>query len=443
MRIENDLRYRGPFSYRSLRLFALLAMTASQICTILLELDRAFAIVGITGQLGTEWDYAVIRALRAMGGITFPLLLVASMSIVIRDQKKVFRVMLSNLFLAGVTYFFIVNIAEVLVKEFIRDLPKILADLDIQKFGKQFLTALVEGARKNTQTLESLTRQIGLEPEFLESFLSEHFEIPITFEDIGTILESISAADIADELMRLAESLIQSFGLDRAEVFEGIADTITTGIVRSHLNVNVFVDLFWCTVFYFFTCYSPRRLRGGKRMLFRSCAVFPASYLMLGIVMNGMNRGSMITLPLWVVGLLTSRKLPGILLFFAMILYIKYYEAEFMERDGNREAFAEYLGSNRNSFRFSLFLCVVLGLLSAGDYFLGKIPELGSWGVGSSATMYLAVPFVLLFSYNRRTRFKILDVFVPIYYTFHYLIMITFCYSLLTMIPDWITQHIP
>ncbi|MDO5435598.1 MAG: hypothetical protein Q4G19_04435 [Clostridia bacterium] len=424
-----DLRYRGPLSSRGIRFIALLAMTVSQIASLIL------AIRGIASHAGPEIAESILSSeltgfytfLQSLGGITFPLLLIASMSIVIRKREKIFRVMLGHFLLAVLTYLFIVLIAEKMALYLIEEIPNILPAIqNLDETVEVILSALID--QYTGGDLPGVLERIGLSPEILAAVLGSAGGETAGTEVLASLLSvPESAADLAKLLVSGLPKILDTFGLTTEQGMEMLADMIIQEFVRSHLNVNVFLDLFLCTVFWFFITYQPKKLLGGKLLLFRCCAVFPMLYLILGVVLMGMNRVNWVqmSLPLWLVGLLPSRKLPGILLFLAMALYVKYHEAEELQKGGNTDTFSSFLNTNRNSLRFALFLCVVLALLSAADWCAGRIGsgQLAPWGIGVSTTMYLSIPFILLFSYSRKPRFMVLNAFVPVYYFLHYLIL--------------------
>lgn len=436
MTTSKDLRYRGPLSYRGLRVIALLAMTVATFSGIILSFAKIMSVL--------MPDNAVFRSspgllayLPALGEITFPLLIIASMSLVIRDSHKIYRVMISYFLLAVLTYFFVIGLAEKLIASIIEITPDMLKSLpDIEELEKQLLTILLDKLPEGsglTGLLSGIGLDAGTAPLLLTSFMEEETGMA----EIAGTLSEISTSDLAEIILQLLPEIISDLGIDMREIMPMISEYVVTNLVRSHLNINVFQDLFLATVFYYFTAYTPRKISGGKLVLFRTCAIFPALLLMGGTVLSGMNRANMIHLPLGIVCILTSRKPAGILLIFSMVLFIKYHEAEYAERHrGIRDGFSEYLKTNRNSLHFSLFISIVLALLSLLDWRLGFIPGMNSWGIGSSSTMFAAIPFILLFSYNRQTRFRFLDAFVPIYYILHYILLFIFLMALLAAAPQ-------
>ena len=436
MTASKDLRYRGPLSYRGLRVIALLAMTVATFSGIIFSFAKVMSVLMPDNAL-FQSSPGVIAYLPALGEITFPLLIIASMSLIIRDSHRIYRVMISYFVLAALTYFFIIGLAEKLITTMIEITPAMLNSLpDIEELEKQLLTILLDKLPEGSG-LTGLLSGIGLDAETAPLILSSVMGDGIDAAELAGTIGELSTSDLAEIILQFLPEIISDLGINMQEIMPMISEYVVTNLVRSHLNINVFQDLFLATVFYYFTAYTPRNVSGGKLVLFRTCAILPALLLMGGTGLSGMNRSGMIQLPLNIVCLLTSRKPAGILLIFSMVLFIKYHEAEYAEKTGGiRDGFSEYLKTNRNSLHFSLFISVVLALLSLLDWRLGFIPGLYNWGIGSSPTMFTAIPFVLLFSYNRKTRFRFLDAFVPIYYILHYFLLFFFLMALLAAAPQ-------
>ena len=440
-----DIRYRGPLSYQWLRFFALLAMTVSQVSLVLLTVYKLACYAG-KEYADSFFTPALLTALnlgQASGSITFPLLLTASMAIVLRDRKKIFKVMLSNFLMAGLTSLFIMLFLEKIVTVILQTIPSVLTQMpDVEALVKTVGGMLVDPYLKTDFT--TVLSSLGLDGDMVAALLSSMTGLEMDLAGFQEILSGISGEDLVETLLQLLPGLIEESGLNLNELLATLAETLTTSVVRSHLNVNVFLDLFLCTSFYFFMDYTPKKLRGGKLLLFRCCGVFPITYLILGMVISGLNRSNWanIQIPLEVVALLPSRKLPGILLFLFMVLYVKFHRAELTERGFTPEEMRQYQLSNRDSWHFGLFISLMLILLSLADYGLSFVPGLSGWSIGSSTTLYVAVPFILLFSYNRKVKCKFLDALVPVYYVLNYVFLFFFVIFLIHAIPQ-VLQGVP
>lgn len=439
-----DIRYRGPFAYRGLRVFALLAMTASQMAAIFLALYSAINVLdaGSAAILFTPAKLNLLNFLKGLGAITFPLLLIASMSAVIRNKENIFRVMIQNFLLAGLTYLFIVVFVEDLITVLISIAPQFLSRIpDFDKMEVELLTRILQQVLSNPQSMSTIASAAGVAPEAV-GVVSAISGTQLGSTGLNSLVGTLDIRGLVDYFVHNMSNILSLFGIDSKQLMEFVAKAATQTIVRSHLNINVFLDLFLCTVFYFFIDYKPKKLNGGKLLLFRCCSIFPILYLIIGIVLTGMNRAAMIRLPLWIVALLPSRKIPGILLFLFMVLYVQYHEKELISKGGTAEDLSAYLETNRNSLRFSTFISLILALMSLADFLLNKIPGLSAWSVGTSQTMFFAIPFVMLFSYNRNTRLKILDVLFPVYYILNYGLLFSFCIGILYYAPEIVLKYL-
>ena len=440
-----DIRYRGPFSYRWLRLFALLALTASQLSAVILVLGKVAEAFGMMNGQEIFSGKTVFKVMMDLGAITFPLILIASFSTVIRDSRNAPKLMLGFFLMALLTYLFIVMIAEELVMSLLKTLPDILNEMEgFRENEENALAALIRYFMSGSEMSDLLSEVHlpGPVSELLGSLGEEGLTalLPGNMTAASQLTDETSAVDMAGWLAHYIcvelPGVLKESGISLQEL---ISVAVVKSFVHPRLNINIFADFFLCSASYYFICFTPRRLRGGKLLLFRCLCLIPIAWMVVGTALSGMMRAGMLELPLRLIAILPSRKASGLLLFFAMILYLKYHEAEFREQGKGGEEFDSFLSSNRNSFRFSVYMCFVLVVLSFADRLVAFLPQTRYWSAGTSEKMYLAVPFVLLFSYNRKPRFKALDVFVPVYYAAHYLFMLALCIALLYSAPEFIS----
>ena len=90
---ENDIKFRGPFSYRHLRIFAWLFLAMAQIATLL----------SVAGKLDSEWyeDISWLTSILSFfGNLTLPLFLLAAFSIILnaKDGYKTILLMYTACF---------------------------------------------------------------------------------------------------------------------------------------------------------------------------------------------------------------------------------------------------------------------------------------------------------------------------------------------------------
>lgn len=174
-------------------------------------------------------------------------------------------------------------------------------------------------------------------------------------------------------------------------------------ILGSFLNLNIFVDFFLCSLFYFFMFYKVRR----HVKLFRSLIIIPLLYMLTSFVLISLSKNYVITLGFYTNSILASKRISNYAIFLGMLIMLK-------------------IKSTRNNV-FSLdskyvtmYLCVLIAIISTIDYFLSYIPDSTRYLVGDSYTLFLAIPILIFFNYKAKIKYKWVKFTVPVYYTFSY-----------------------
>ncbi len=381
--LPGDLRYRGFITYRGLRFIALICLTLSQVCAILNIYGKVADFLRIEElQFAPEWFSGICSVL---GYCTFPLLLVASFSTIFSKPEGIFRTMFTNIGLAVITYFACAFFLQNVIASIIENLAQAV-------FDSIDLSSAIDIITSHPQLLETF----GLDPSLLEL---------INIDQIKEMLASVKGANIID----LLNNYVPNFTSVAAKY-----------LIQHYANINVFLDLSLCSLFYFFLAYKPKKLSGGRLLLFKSCSILPVIYIIGSIFLDGLVKKGIISIPVWGSSLLANYKLPSYILFFLVVLSLKYNEAEHIAQGGTHKTFFISLKSRFSSLSFSVYLCVCIGVLSLTDYALSMVPEFAAWGMGSSYKMFAAIPFIMLFSFNKMPKHKWPDVFIPVYYILHY-----------------------
>jgi len=204
---------------------------------------------------------------------------------------------------------------------------------------------------------------------------------------------------------------------------------------------NVFVDLFLCTLFLFFLCYRPKKLFQGKSViLLRLCAALPVAYELACIGWKWYSAKGIAHIPVQLFPFLTVKPPMTFLVFIVLAIYIKLRERHFLKHGKTYEEYQAFLMTNRNSLHFAVFTAVLLLVAGLLDLFFFldiasyeilstlKLDKLGSinifdpnlvlgataMGFGNAIQLLLMPPFVLLFSYTRTHKNKLIDIFIPI-----------------------------
>lgn len=235
---------------------------------------------------------------------------------------------------------------------------------------------------------------------------------------------------------------------DKAGVQAQIDGYFLSRIRTGALSFNLFVDMFLCTLLLFFLEYTPRKVfTGKKRYLFRMFALIPVVYEAGSLVIRILAYYGMISPPLIVYPLLTTKPPMSFVLFVILVLFIKIREFRFRKRGKTKQEYMEFTKTRLNSLQFSVFssiMILVTGVIdlilligfSAFDIVVKNMdhPEqvknaseqaleemsmvsargVTGWGIGLHSTMIFIIPIILLFSYTRNHKNPKADIAIPI-----------------------------
>ena len=235
---------------------------------------------------------------------------------------------------------------------------------------------------------------------------------------------------------------------DKAGVQAQIDGYFLSRIRTGSLSFNLFVDMFLCTLLLFFLEYTPRKVfTGKKRYLFRMFALIPVVYEAGSLVIRILAYYRMISPPLIVYPLLTTKPPMSFVLFVILVLFIKIRELRFRKRGKTKQEYMEFTKTRLNSLQFSVFssiMILVTGVIdlilligfSAFDIVVKNMdhPEqvknaseqaleemsmvsargVTGWGIGLHSTMIFIIPIILLFSYTRNHKNPKADIAIPI-----------------------------
>ena len=153
------------------------------------------------------------------------------------------------------------------------------------------------------------------------------------------------------------------------------AAQITSKARVGFISFNIFVDLFLCTLVMFFLNYRPKYIfkAPAARIVFRLFTIFPIAYELISLILKIRCARGEITLPLWSFPLLTVKPPMTFVLFIALAVYVKTREWRFRRHGKTHEEFQAFLKTRRNSRNFSVFLAIMLVIVSVVDLviFLG------------------------------------------------------------------------
>ena len=235
---------------------------------------------------------------------------------------------------------------------------------------------------------------------------------------------------------------------DKAGVQAQIDGYFLSRIRTGSLSFNLFVDMFLCTLLLFFLEYTPKKVfTGKKRYLFRMFALIPVVYEAGSLVIRILAYYGMISPPLIVYPLLTTKPPMSFVLFVILVLFIKIRELRFRKRGKTKQEYMEFTKTRLNSLQFSVFssiMILVTGVIdlilligfSAFDIVVKNMDHLErvenaseqaleemsmvsargvtGWGIGLHSTMIFIIPIILLFSYTRNHKNPKADIAIPI-----------------------------
>ena len=107
---SNASGFHGFLTYRGLRLFALMLMTLSQSCNLMLLSYKLGVVLGL--DLYSDFALSLIDIGRILGQASFPMLLIASIGIVLSGGESIKKMLISYFAIALVTYLATVLLAS-------------------------------------------------------------------------------------------------------------------------------------------------------------------------------------------------------------------------------------------------------------------------------------------------------------------------------------------
>lgn len=148
-----------------------------------------------------------------------------------------------------------------------------------------------------------------------------------------------------------------------------IVDTLLQTIAPTgFLCFNLFIDLLLCTLVMFFLNYVPKRCFRGKWLhVFRLFAILPVAYEVFCMYLKIQSANRVIALPYWSFPLLTVKPPMTFVLFLILAVFIKVRELRFRRHGKTRDEYQAFLATRRNSRNFSIFLAIMIVVVSLID----------------------------------------------------------------------------
>lgn len=200
-------------------------------------------------------------------------------------------------------------------------------------------------------------------------------------------------------------------------------------LLGKRFQINVFGDLLMLSLFNFFIAYMPKKKFQGKKIyLFRSFALIPLIVVTTSYILKVNSNLGNITLPFELYPFLTTKPPLVYVIFITITLWMKRRERLYIKVGGTYEGYNKYMQSNRFSLYFSITVSVILVIASIVDLIFGifvLLPYVYEGGtdlngylnlfeIGKCASLFFAIPFVLLFSFTRTHKESKPDLLIPL-----------------------------
>lgn len=333
---ENDIKYRGPLSYRHLRIIA-------WVCMMFMALSILF---GVFYKIKHEDGYNVAQQLfNQIGTLALPLFLLANFSFILRNRKNLKKLLLFYGFAA----------------------------------------------------LGMMVVAYGLVFRYYFSVMT-HYN-PEAYELAKILIESIINLNI-----------------------------------NKYVFLNVFIDLFLCTLVFVFLTYRPKKsFQGKKIILFRLFVLLPVAYELASIYLKlHVITSDTFVIPWYIFPLLTTKP-PMLLLGFLILTILLAYRKNVYIKKANctEEQYERFLKTNANSLHFSfmtiaiLLVAVIVDIIvyvivtnSIANSISASFEEtsvlVSKSGLGETIPVVLIFPIIFLFSYSKEYQDTAIDKFIPL-----------------------------
>lgn len=182
-------------------------------------------------------------------------------------------------------------------------------------------------------------------------------------------------------------------------------------------NLNVFIDMFLCSLIYFFGFYTPKKIKTNTGLtIFRLCAFIPIIFIAVTFVIYGLTKMGYLDTSIYTFSLLPSKGLVSYFIFITILVYLYNREKIYKRLNPASLPYREYKTTNRYVINYSIVASIIFIIYAILDSVLGYIPNLSYFGIGDSWALMLAVPFLLIHDFTQKPIRRISVIFVgPIY----------------------------
>lgn len=222
------------------------------------------------------------------------------------------------------------------------------------------------------------------------------------------------------------ESLIKDF-----TGFELNAKELLEEVLGEFSSINIFIDLLLCSLIYLFFVYTPKHIK--NRIIFRRLlTIIPVSYIVISFLLNGLAKTNLISINLYLGALLPHKNIITYVFFFITIIFVKYNKKIFYLFNKNKDkTYESYTLENTFLSNYNYFLIILLCLLSIIDFSFSYIPNIKNWGIGNNYYLFVAIPFLFFYNYQKSPKRKIWKQLIPLYSLTNYLLLfLLYCFCL-------------
>jgi len=234
-------------------------------------------------------------------------------------------------------------------------------------------------------------------------------------------------------VFRYCFSILTHYNWDNFEFVEDLLSGVLNMYMNKFIFLNVFIDLFLCSLCFAFLTYKPKKYFQGKKIIiFRLFVIFPIIYE-LGCVYLKLHvlTADEFMIPWYIFPLLTTKP-PMLLLGFLILTIIISIRKEVYLKKNNcgEDKYEKFLATNANSLQFSLmtmavllfavivdiivFIIVSSHISAVKGYDYDEVASfVGKSGLGQTIPVLLIFPLIFLFSYSKEYTDKMIDKIIP------------------------------
>ena len=258
---------------------------------------------------------------------------------------------------------------------------------------------------------------------------------PLNYQHFQILGWACIVAAVAAAIITLGGKLVGERVMDRFGTIGSILSFM------SQFSLPLLLILFLCTLMMFLLNVQPKRWFTGKKVLIlRFAVIIPIAYEGFCFWLKIQAMRGKVMLPMWSYPLLTMKPPVMILLFIVMAFVVKIREYRYCKHGNTHEDYQAFMQTNRNSFHLSVRLAILMVIFAVLDLVLlvlltylnadsagavnaaGEMAEEASdtfvslslaVGIGKSWPIGLLAPFMLLFSYNKEPKNKMISMVLP------------------------------